>query len=154
MFEQLFETYRKTSETWLQMQQDVFKNVMQQWLSATPGVSNAAGEMNRSYQKPWMDLSLEILNRHRQWLETTYGSAIKLFEQSTRMSDAKSSDEYRRGVEDLWRSWFDTVKNQTEAQLRDLQNLAGKSMEIVQNAQNQAAQNAQGQAREGQNAQA
>jgi hypothetical protein len=151
MYEQLFETYRKTSESWLQMQQDVFKNVMQQWLSATPNASNVATDWKRGYQKRWVDLTLEILNRHRQSLESMYGSVIKLFEQSARMSDAKSSDDYRRGLEELWRNWFDTMKSQSETQLRDLQNWAGKSLDIVQSAQSQAAQAQNG---EGQNAQA
>src|SRR5437868_13749171 len=34
MYDQLFETYRKSSESWLQMQQDTFKNMVQQWTAA------------------------------------------------------------------------------------------------------------------------
>lgn len=133
MYDQLFETYRKTSESWLQMQQDMFRNMMQQWLSASPNATGAATDWNRTFQKRFLDLAIEILNRQRQSLDSTYKSAIEILEQSSRVSEAKTAEEYRRGVEDLWRRWFESVKTQSESQFRDVQNWAGKSLEIVQN---------------------
>lgn len=135
MYEQMFETYRKTSESWLQMQQDMFRNIVQQWLATPPSTAGAATDWNRNVQKRWIDLALEVLNRHRESLDTTYRSLIQLVEQTSKMSDVKSSDEYRRVVEEAWRKWFETVKSQSETQFRDVQNWAGKSMEIVQGAQ-------------------
>jgi hypothetical protein len=135
MYEQIFETYRKSSESWLQMQQDMFRNVAQQWLSTPPSTAGMATDFNRNVQKRWMELAIEILNRHRESLDTTYQSLIQLVEQTSKMSDVKSSDEYRRVVEEAWRKWFETVKSQSETQFRDVQNWAGKSMEIVQGAQ-------------------
>jgi len=135
MYDQLFETYRKTSESWLQMQQDMFRNVMQQWMSASPTATGAATDWNRNFQKRFLDLAVEILNRQRTSLDATYKSAIEILEQSSRVSEAKTAEEYRRGVEDLWRRWFESVKTQSESQFRDVQNWAGKSLEIVQNAQ-------------------
>jgi hypothetical protein len=135
MYDQLFETYRKTSESWLQMQQDLFRNMMQQWLAASPTATGAATDMGRGFQKRFLDLAIEILNRQRQSLDATYKSAIEILEQSTRVTESKTAEEYRRGVEDLWRRWFESVKTQSESQFRDVQNWAGKSLEIVQNAQ-------------------
>ena len=34
MYDQMFETYRKTSESWLQMQQDMFKNLPPEQMQA------------------------------------------------------------------------------------------------------------------------
>jgi hypothetical protein len=135
MYEQIFETYRKSSESWLQMQQDMFRNVAQQWLTTPPSTAGMATDFHRNVQKRWMELAIEILNRHRESLDTTYRSLIQLVEQTSKMSDVKSSDEYRRVVEEAWRKWFETVKSQSETQFRDVQNWAGKSMEIVQGAQ-------------------
>jgi hypothetical protein len=117
------------------MQQDMFRNVMQQWLAASPNATGAAADWNRTFQKRFLELAIDILNRHRASLDATYKSAIEILEQSSRVSDAKTAEEYRRGVEDLWRRWFETVKTQSESQFRDVQNWAGKSLEIVQNAQ-------------------
>ena len=135
MYDQLFEAYRKTSESWLQMQQDMFRTMMQQSLSTTPNAAGVATDWSRTFQKRWIDLALEILNRHRESLDAMYRSVIQMFEQTSRIADAKSSEEYRRVVEEMWRKWFETVKSQSETQFRDVQNWAGKSLEIVQSAQ-------------------
>jgi hypothetical protein len=135
MFEQLFGRYRKTSEACMQMQQDMFRSLMQQWMAASPNAAGAAADWNRHLQKRLFDLAVELLNRQRQSLDANYRSAIEILEQSAHLSESKSAEEYRRGVEDLWHRWFETVKTQSESQFRDLQNWAGKSLEIVQSAQ-------------------
>jgi hypothetical protein len=135
MYDQLFETYRKSSESWLQMQQDTFKNMVQQWTATPQNAAGNATDWNRAFQKRWLELAVEILNRHRESVDAMYKSMIQVIEQTSRMSEAKSSEEYRRVVEDLWRNWFESVKSQSETQFRDVQNWAGKSLEIVQSAQ-------------------
>jgi len=135
MFEQLFDSYRKTSESWLQMQQDVFKQLTQQWSSTPPPVAGTSTEWNRNFQKRWGDLAIEMLNKHREALDWLYKSGIQILEQSFRVSEAKSPEDYRRMVEDLWRKLFDSIKTQSEAQFRDLQRWADKSIEIVQTTQ-------------------
>ncbi len=132
MFDQMLEGFRKTSESSLQMQQDFFRQWAQQWLS-TPGVAGGSTEWTRNIQKRWLDLSIEILNKHRESLDSSYRSGIQTIEQTLRVSDAKSPEDYRRTVEDLWRKSFETLKTQLEAQLREFQNLAEKSFAIVQN---------------------
>lgn len=135
MYDQMFETYRKTSESWLQMQQDMFKNVVQQWLASSPNAAGVATDWSRTFQKRCTDLAVEILNRHRESLDALYKSVIQLIEQTSKIQDAKSSEEYRRVVEEMWKKWFESVKTQSESQFRDVQNWAGKSLEIVQSAQ-------------------
>ena len=49
------------------------------------------------------------------------------------MSVAKSSEDYRRMVEDLWRKLFESMKAQTENQFHDFQKFSEKSAEIMQN---------------------
>ena len=132
MYDQLFEAYRKTSESWLQMQQDMFRNVVQQWAATPPNTANMATDWNRTFQKRWIELAVEILNRHRESVDAMYRSVIQLIEQTSRMAEAKSSEEYRRMVEDMWRKWFESVKSQSETQFRDAQTWAGKSLELVQ----------------------
>ncbi len=132
MFDQMLDGFRKASESSLQMQQDFFRHWTQQWL-ATPGVAGASPEWTRSIQKRWLDLSIEVLNKHRESLDSGYRSGIQTIEQTLRVSDAKSPEDYRRTVEDLWRKSFETLKTQFETQLREFQNLAEKSFAIVQN---------------------
>jgi hypothetical protein len=135
MYDQFFEAYRRASESWLQIHQDVFKTGMSQMLSSTPGAAGAASDLNRDLQQRWLELVVEILNRHRESLDTTYKSIIHMLEQTRRMADARTPDEYRRVVEDMWRKWFDSVKSQSETQFRDVQNWAGRSLELVHTSQ-------------------
>jgi hypothetical protein len=134
MYDQMFEAYRKASESWLQVHQDVIKNGAQQWMSS-PNAAGVATDLQRTLHKRGLELTVEILNRHRETLDTIYKSAIHLLEQTSRMSEAKSPEEFRRLGEDAWRDWFESVKGQSETQFRDVQTWAGKSLELVKGAQ-------------------
>ena len=58
MLEQVFDNFRKATETTLQAQQDLFRQWMSQWpmlpLAPTPS-SSGMSEQARSFQKQWTD---------------------------------------------------------------------------------------------------
>jgi hypothetical protein len=132
MFDQMFEDFHKASESSLHMQQEVFKNLAQQWLS--PTFLGVSAERSRAMQKQWMELAIEMLHKHRESLEATYKSGIQVIEQTFHVSEAKSPEEYRRLVEGLWRQLLDIFKNHSETQLREFQNWAEKSFESARKA--------------------
>lgn len=134
MFDQLFEGFRKASESSLQMQQDMLRQWTQQWGSTQPSMAGVPSEFGRSFQKRWLELILDGLNRHREALDATYKSGIQMIEQALRASEAKSTDDYRRTVEELWRKLFDNFRDQSEAQIREFRTWAEKSLEMVQKA--------------------
>jgi len=133
MLEQPFEGFRKASESSLQLQQELFKHWAQQWLSTPPNFGISA-EWSRNFQKRWMDSTLELLNKHRESVETAYKSGIQLIEQAFRVSEAKSAEDYRKIAEDVWRKLFETFKTQSEAQLRDFLKWAESSLDMAQKA--------------------
>jgi hypothetical protein len=63
-------------------------------------------------------------------MDSAYRSGIQLIEQTFRISDVKSSADYQRTVEELWQKLLDVLKEQSEAQVRDLQTWAAKSFEM------------------------
>lgn len=134
MMDQFFETFRKASESSLQIQQEFMKQLTQPWMSGGPfgGSGGAAGDAGRNFQKRWLELSVDLLNKHRQSLDSTYAAGIQIIEQTFRATDAKSPDDYRHVVEDLWRKLFDTFKTQSEAQFSAFQDWSKKSAEVVQ----------------------
>jgi hypothetical protein len=137
MFDQMFDAYRKASESWLQVHQDMLKQGGLQWMSSSPTNAAGAADWNRTLQRRGVELLVEFLNRNRESLDMVYRSMIHLLEQTSRMSEAKSPEEFRRLVEDAWRSWFESVKSQSETQFRDVQTWAGRSLELVNGAQAQ-----------------
>ena len=119
----------------MQMQQDGFKQMSQQWMRPPGYMPVPSGDWNRTSQRRWVELVTEILNKQRQSIDWIYESGAQIIEQTFLASDAKSPEDYRRVTEELWRKLFDSLKTHYEAQLRDLQKWADKSMDIAQGAQ-------------------
>jgi hypothetical protein len=134
MVDQLFDNFRKASESSMQMQQEFFKQWTQPWLSGGPFAASAPGEAGRNLQRRWVELSVDMLNKHRQSLDSTYAAGIQIIEQTLRASDAKSPEDYRHMTEDLWRKLFETFKSQSEAHFSAFQHFSQKSAEVVQDA--------------------
>jgi hypothetical protein len=97
-------------------------------------VTGVASDFGRASQRRWFELGIEMLNKHREALDTMYRSGIQLIEQTFHLTEAKSSDEVRRTVEDLWRKLYDLQKEQAESQFRDFQGWYEKSAAIAQEA--------------------
>lgn len=125
MFDQLFESFRKASESSLQAQQDFFKSWAQQWPSTPLSGSSTPSDWSEA-QKRWLEATSEALNKHRSFLDSTYKSGIELIEHGFRFTEARTPEDYRRLVEELWRKLTDTVKTQSESQYREIQNAAEK----------------------------
>jgi hypothetical protein len=134
MFDQLFESFRKASEASMQMQQDVFKSWSQHWLSGPPNAAGLSAEWGRTFQKRGLELLVESLNKHRESLDSAYKTGIEVIEQAFSVSEARSSEDYRRMVEELWRKLYETFKDQSEAHLHDFQTFAERSFEMVRKA--------------------
>jgi len=142
MFDQMLDGFRKATESSLQFQQEAVKQWTQQFLSAQPNMSGASAEWTRTIQTRWKDLTIEMLNKHRMSLDAMYSSGIQAIEQSFRITEAKSSEDYRRIVDELWHRLFDALKGQLETQFRDFQRWSEQSFDIAQKAQSQVQPNA------------
>jgi len=133
MFDQLFETFRKASESSLQAQQDIFKQWAQQW-PTNPLASSGTSTDWADIQKRWLESTKEAVSKHRALVDSTYRSGIEVIEHAFKVSEAKSPEDYRRLVEELWRKLSDTFKAQSETQLRDIQTATEKWLDKTRNA--------------------
>ena len=59
MFDQLFESFRKASESSLQAQQEMFKQWMQQWPVSPAAGTGASPEWANNLQKRWLESTKE-----------------------------------------------------------------------------------------------
>jgi hypothetical protein len=136
MFDHLFDHFvdnvRKTTESYLQIQQDFFRQATQQWLYSQPLMTGASTEWGRTMQKRWFDFVLQTLNRQREAIDAAYKSGIQVVEQAFHAAEAKSPEEQRRVGEDLWRTIFDSFKSQQETQFQELQRWTERSFEFAQ----------------------
>jgi hypothetical protein len=142
MFEQIMDGVRRASESSLQMQQEMLRGWSRLWSFSPPGGASTGmpgmpamtgmPDFARGAQKRWLELGIEVLNRHREGLDQMYKAGIQLIEQAFHAGEAKSPEDYRRTVEDLWRKLFELQKSQAESQVRDFQTWYEKSATIVQ----------------------
>jgi hypothetical protein len=126
---QLFEDYRKASESMLGMQRDALKHWQQFLLSAQPGAGQR-GEWDKTLQKHWRELTIDMLNKQREYVDLTYRTGNELIEQALRTSEAKSPGEYRQMMEDISRKSIATLKEKSESQLRTFFGLADKVFDL------------------------
>ena len=91
-----------------------------------------AGTDRAEVQKRWLEFASDTLNKQRALLDSLYRSGIELIEHAFRVTEAKSPEDYRRLVEELWRKLSDSFKAQSEAQLREFQDATAKWLERAQ----------------------
>ncbi len=133
MLDQLFELSRKAIESSLEMQQVMFKQWTQNWLSTSPAAGVSA-DWGGAMRRRWVELTVEALNKQREAVDSTYKVCIESIERLARMSDARSAEEWVRAVEEVWAKVFEGFKGQAESQFRDFQTWAAKSFEMARKA--------------------
>jgi hypothetical protein len=150
MYDQMLETFRKAAESTMQLQQEALRSWTRQWgeMPTMPGVpvSTSAGpalaatwlDQIRAFQKTWAGYMSETLTRHRKSLDAQYEAGIKTIEEAFRVAEARDPEHFRRLMEELWRQGFETLKTMSESQMRDVQAISEKWMEVMTKGMQQA----------------
>jgi hypothetical protein len=136
MFDQVFDNFRKATETTLQAQQDLFRQWMSHWpmIPVTPKSpidTSGVTEQVRRFQKQWTDSVTALMTKHCEALDAQYRAGIKTIEDALRTTEAKSPEEFRRLTEELWRKSFEVLKQTIENQIRDFQVAVEKWSDLV-----------------------
>ena len=126
MFEQVFDSFRKASETTLQAQQELFHQWMSRWPMfpmepPTPDDKVVVTEQARSFQREWTDIVTALMTKHCEALDAQFRTGIHVIEDALRTAEAKSPEEFRRLTEELWRKSFEVLRQTIENQIRDFQ---------------------------------
>jgi hypothetical protein len=137
MFDQVVDTFRKAIDSSMQIQQEMFRQFVQQWSQVpgvpTPGsiVANNWAEQVHTIQRKWAQTITDLLNRHREMLDAQYRAGIRTIEDAFRVGEAKNPEQFRKLTEELWRQTFDSMKTVIETQTRDLQAVTQKGFEAM-----------------------
>jgi NCAIR mutase (PurE)-related protein len=132
MLDQVFDNFRKASESTLQMQQDLIKKWTSQWpttSAAAPGTDWA--EQAQAFQKQWLESVTEIMTKHREKLDAQYKAGISAIEDAFKVTEAKTPDDYRKMTEELWRKSFETLKTSAETQVHEFEKAVEKWFEMM-----------------------
>lgn len=129
-FDQTFECFRKATESTLHMQQEFFRQCFAGW-PQPPAAPTALAERFQKYQKEWSKAAAEFSRKRQESWERQYQSAMQALDEAFRLGEAKDAAELRQKTEELWRKSFDTLKEVTQAQMKDFQEAVTKWVETT-----------------------
>jgi hypothetical protein len=129
MFDQVFESLRKASNSAIEMQQEMFKK----WISLWPGVPAVPPGFGdpQKFQKKWVEVGGELLKKQRESMEVQFRAAMQNIEEAFRLGDVKDPEELRARTVELWQKMFDCLKKTYEAQAHEFQAAVAKWTELM-----------------------
>jgi hypothetical protein len=130
MFDPVFETLQKATDSTVQMQQEMFKKWAGLW-AGLPAPQPAWGEQVQKFQKRWNETVGELVKKQGEALEAQFKAGLKNLEEAFHLAEAKDFDELRAKTIELWRKTFDCLRQTYEAQVRDFQAALAKWTEFV-----------------------
>ena len=125
VFEQAFDSLRKTAEANLEMQQEVFR----QWAANWPGFpqpQNAWVERAQKFQKEWAKTVKELLGKHREILDEEYRLAMESLEEAFRVAQSSDPQEYAKRCEALCKKSLEVMREAGELQVKEMQDALNK----------------------------
>jgi hypothetical protein len=130
MFDQVCESLRQVTEANARMQQDVFTKWVGMW-GAPPTFPSAWGEQVQQIQKKWGEFITEAIKRHRETIETQFRAGMENIEMAFKVGEAKNVEDMRAMTIELWQKCFNSIRQISEAQVRDYQVMMEKWVELV-----------------------
>jgi len=129
MFEQVFENLRKTSDSAIAMQQEMFNKWVSLW-PGVPAVPSAFGEPVK-FQKKWAEVVGDLMKKRRETLESQFSAGLGNIEEAFHLPEARNPEELRTKTVALWQKMFDCLRQTYEAQARDFQTAVAKCAELM-----------------------
>jgi hypothetical protein len=130
VFEQAFDQLRKTAESNIEMQQELFR----QWSANWPGFPEPNGawlEKVQKFQKAWAKTVKELLNKHREVMDEQFDLAVDSLDEAFRVAQSSNPEEYAKRCESLCRKSLEIMREAGELQAKELQEALSKWTELA-----------------------
>ncbi len=125
VFEQAFDSLRKTAEANIEMQQELFR----QWGANWPGFpqpQNAWVERAQKFQKDWAKTVKEMLGKHREILDEQHRLALESLDEAFRVVQSADPEEYVKRCEELCKKSLEVMREVGELQVKETQEALSK----------------------------
>jgi hypothetical protein len=96
-----------------------------------PIATTSWSEQVHSIQKKAGETITDLMNKHREALDTQYRAGIRTIEEAFRVGEAKDPEQFRKLAEELWRQSYECLKTLAESQTRDIQTVMQKWFDLV-----------------------
>ncbi len=111
MYDLVFENLRKSTESAIQVQQEMFRTWGNFWGGGPARV--------QSIQK-WADTFGDLLKKQKETLEAQYNGGLKIIEQALTVHTTKELEELRAKLISEWKKNLEVQRQVAEAQMRAL----------------------------------
>jgi hypothetical protein len=125
VFEQAFDSLRKTAEANLEMQQELLR----QWGANWPGFpqpQNAWVEKAHKFQKDWAKTVKELLSKHREILDEQYQLAVDSLDEAFRLAQSSDPQDFAKKCEALCKKSLAVMRDAGELQVKETQEALNK----------------------------
>jgi len=129
MFDPVFESIRKATETTVQMQQELFKKWVSLW-PGTPPAPPAWAPQFEQFQKKWAEVVNDLIKRQKEGVEFQFKAGMENIEKAFQVGEAKTAEELRARTVELWKKCFEGFQKTYEAQLKDFEAAMKKWAEL------------------------
>jgi hypothetical protein len=130
MFDAVFESLQKATESTVKMQQEMFK----QWVSLWPGAQAtppAPAEQAQKMQKKWAEVASELYKKQCETLEAQFKAGLRNLEEGFKLAKTKDPEELRQKTVELWQKSLECLRQTCEAQLKEFQTAAARWTEVM-----------------------
>jgi hypothetical protein len=118
MFEQVFDSLQKATESSVKLQQEMFQKWLEVFPSATSTLPSPTDAVT-DWRKKWVETASEMLGRQKELVDKNYDAGIKALQDVFEVTEAKSPQEYQEKVVELYQKSFDSLRQLSEAQLSE-----------------------------------
>jgi gas vesicle protein len=129
-FDDVFQSVRNTAEANLKLQQELIR----QWTSFWPGFPQAKSspiEQIQKLQKQWADTVSSLAKKHRDVIDKQYEAAIVSLDEAMKVAQSKDPEEFRKSSQELFKKTMDCLRDISEAQIGEYQELVTKWGELA-----------------------
>ena len=130
VFEEFFQNITKAAEANLKLQQEAFRQWTAHWPRGTPTPQTALTDKMKDFQKQWTSTVSDLARRHRDVLDQQYQAALESLDAALKVTEASNPEEFRRRSEQLCRKTIDCMREVSEAQIREFQQVVTKWSEL------------------------
>lgn len=131
-FDEVFQSIRKATEANMKLQQEALRQWTNFWTGAakTPVPAPQLDQI-REFQKQWTTAVSELAHKHREVLDKQYDAAISSLDDALKITDAKTPEEFRQRTEQFYRKTIECLREMSEAQISEFQEMVTKWGEIA-----------------------
>ncbi len=130
MFDQVYQSLQKATEMTVKMQQEAFKK----WYGLWPEMFIAPAtptEKYKEFQKKWAEAVGEMFKKRRESLEVQFKAGLESIEKAFAVGEAQTPEEMKAKTVELWKKYFEGLRQAYDAQITDFQAVVDKWFELT-----------------------